>query len=227
MTAADWHELQTRVAKFTHVCAYDRANVGQSDAAPTPRTTQQMADDLHALLAAAAIPPPYVFASYSVGPLLTRLYASQHPTEVAGLVLIEGWPPDFDDRAHDFLTEEQWANRIATEWGGNPEQIDLDASYAQVRAAGPLPAVPLMVIRHGDPLGDPYWLPADWPIAQLEPIWEEMQMALAQSVPNGRLVVAEGSGHLAPFEQPELVAEAIHDVVTAVRNPSAWATPTG
>jgi pimeloyl-ACP methyl ester carboxylesterase len=223
MTADAWLPYQTEIARFTRVCAYDRANVGRSDAAPTPRSAQQMADDLHALLAAAGIPPPYVFHSFSFGPLVTRLYASQHPAEVAGLVLVDGWPEDFDDRARVVLTEEQWANRITTAWAGNPEQIDLDASYAQVRAAGPLPAVPLIVITHGDPRADPYWLPADWPIEQLEPIWQELQAELARSVPNGRLIVAEGSGH--GTITLDLIAGANRDVVAAVRDPSAWATP--
>lgn len=223
MTAETWSPYLTMVAEFTRVCAYDRANVGFSEAAPTPRTAQQMADDLHALLAAAGVPPPYVFNSYSFGPLVTRLYASQHPAEVAGLVLVDAWPEDFFDRARPILTEEQWANRIATAWAGNPEQIDLDATLAQVRSAGPLPAVPLVVITHGNPRADPYWLPADWPIEQLEPIWQEMQTDLARSVPDGRLIIAEGSGH-GGFGS-DLVAGAIRDVVTAVRDPGVWATP--
>jgi pimeloyl-ACP methyl ester carboxylesterase len=224
MTADAWNPYQTKIAEFTHVCAYDRANVGRSEAAPTPRTAQQMVDDLHALLAAAGVPPPYVLHSYSFGPLVTRLYASQYPAEVAGLVLVDALPEDFFDRARPLLSEEQWANRIATAWAGNPEQIDLDASFAQVRAAGPLPEVPLVVLTHGDPRADPYWLPADWPIEQLEPIWQQMQSDLARSVPNGRLIVAEGIGH-GGFG-PDLVAGVIRDVVAAARDPGGWATPT-
>ncbi len=45
-----------------------------------------MVDDLHALLRAAAIPPPYVPVGHSVGGLLMRLYAASYPEKVAGLV---------------------------------------------------------------------------------------------------------------------------------------------
>ena len=84
MTSADWAGVQSSIAQFTHVCAYDRANVGHSDPAPMPRTVAQMADDLDALLSAAGIPGPYVLASFSFGPWVSRVYASQHPDDIAG-----------------------------------------------------------------------------------------------------------------------------------------------
>jgi len=46
-----------------------------------------MADDLYALLTAAWVPGPRVLVSYSFGPWVPRIYASDHPEQVAGLVL--------------------------------------------------------------------------------------------------------------------------------------------
>lgn len=43
--------------------------------------------------------------------------------------------------------------------------------------------------------------------------------------PDGRLVVAEQSGYFIPGDQPDLVIDAIRQVVEAVRDPSTWATP--
>jgi hypothetical protein len=50
-----------------------------------------------------------------------------------------------------------------------------------------------------------------------EPFWRQLQCELAHLVPGGRLVVATQSGHDIPHEQPELVLDAIHIVVLAVR----------
>jgi len=44
-------------------------------------------------------------------------------------------------------------------------------------------------------------------------------------VPDGRLLVAEQRGHFIPGDQPELVIDAIQQVVDAVRDPTSWATP--
>ena len=47
----------------------------------------------------------------------------------------------------------------------------------------------------------------------------------AELIPGGRLVVAERSDHGIPFAQPELVVDAVREVVEAVRDPSQWVTP--
>jgi pimeloyl-ACP methyl ester carboxylesterase len=63
-----------------------------------------------------------------------------------------------------------------------------------------------------------------WPIARA------LQADLATLTPDGRLIVADESGHFIDQDQPQLVIDAISDVVEAVRDPSTWAaaaaTPT-
>ena len=230
MTANDWSGLQSSVAQFTHVCAYDRANVGSSNPAPTPRTVQQMADDLDALLHSASIPGPYVLAAFSFGPWVSRVYASQHPADVAGLVLIDPESEDLEARWKAVLPAEMTADWIADYWGGNPEGIALAESEDQVRNATPLPQVPLIVIGHGDASADTHLIPAGWPGEVLDPIWKELVAKQAELIPGGRLVVAEQSDHGIPFVQPEIIVDAVRDVVEAVRDPSSWAasaTPEG
>jgi pimeloyl-ACP methyl ester carboxylesterase len=230
MTSADWAGVQSSIAPFTHVCAYDRANVGRSDPAPMPRTVEQMADDLDALLESAGIPGPYVLVSFSFGPWVSRVYASQHPDDVAGLVLIDGEPEDLEARWKAVLPADLAARWLQDYWGGNPEGIALDESEDQVRDAAPLPVVPLIVIGHGDARMDPHLIPTGWPGEVLDPIWKELVAKQTELVPGGRLVVAEQSSHGIPFEQPELVVAAVREVVEAVRDPSSWAasaTPEG
>jgi pimeloyl-ACP methyl ester carboxylesterase len=51
------------------------------------------------------------------------------------------------------------------------------------------------------------------------------QAELAALVPGARHVVATESGHGIQQDQPELVIEAVRQVVEAVRDPGKWATP--
>jgi len=222
MTAGDWYGVQSRIAKVTHVCAYDRANVGSSDPAPTPRSVQQMADDLDALLTAAGIPGPYVLASGSFGPWVTRIYASDYPEQVAGLVLIDPGPANLEARWKAVLPPKLSARWIEDFWNNNPEEIDFAASETQLAAAKPLPAVPLIVLAH-TPGQSAYLYPSGWPIDVLDPIWQELVANQAREVPGGRLIVAEDASHGMVFDDPEFVANAVVQVVEAVRDPSTWA----
>ena len=89
----NWAWVQANVSRSTRVCAFDRAGEGWSGAKPTRQDGHQMADDLHALLRAAHVPPPYVLAGHSVGGTYALVYAAQYPRQVAGIALIDSSTP--------------------------------------------------------------------------------------------------------------------------------------
>lgn len=93
--AYDWRQVQARVAAQTRVCSYDRAGMGRSPAGPLPRDTRAEVADLEALLPAAEIRPPYVLVGHSMGGYNVRLFASRHPQDVAGLLLVD---PSVEDQ---------------------------------------------------------------------------------------------------------------------------------
>lgn len=93
-----WRKVQPEIAKFTRVCSYDRAGLGYSESAPGPRTSKIIAEQLHALLQAAAVPPPYVLVGHSMGGFDVRLFASLFRSEVAGMVLVDASHPDQENR---------------------------------------------------------------------------------------------------------------------------------
>ncbi len=93
--------ILNRVALTTRVCAYDRAGFGWSDPAPGPRGFEDRANDLHQLLRAAEIPPPYILVGESFGGLVVRTYARLYPGDVSGVVLI-----DAAEEAHVFAASD-------------------------------------------------------------------------------------------------------------------------
>jgi pimeloyl-ACP methyl ester carboxylesterase len=84
-----WVHVQRQVAKFTQACWYDRAGYGWSDPAPYPHASADIAKDLHALLHAAGVPPPYLLVGASFGGFNVRLYNRLFPDEVAGAVFVD------------------------------------------------------------------------------------------------------------------------------------------
>jgi len=84
-----WRQVQGAIARDAQVCSYDRAGYFGSSPARDGRDAGAEADDLAALLKAARLPAPYVLVGHSYGGLIVRLYASRHPADVAGLVLLD------------------------------------------------------------------------------------------------------------------------------------------
>jgi pimeloyl-ACP methyl ester carboxylesterase len=88
-----WAGIQPKLAQHTQVCSYDRAGLGWSDPGPSPRDADQVAAELHGLLASAYIHRPVVLMGHSMGGLFIRDYAAHYPTEVAGLVFEDSSTP--------------------------------------------------------------------------------------------------------------------------------------
>jgi pimeloyl-ACP methyl ester carboxylesterase len=95
---------------------------------------------MRALLTAAREPGPYVLVAHSWGGLIARLFASQYPNEVAGLVLV--------DPGSEFLktslTPAQWAKFVrAAKKLGEPRDLEAaDYEPSVSRFAPPLPCAP-------------------------------------------------------------------------------------
>lgn len=98
-----WAFVQPDVAKSTRACSYDRAGMGFSQASPRPNTSANIVDDLHALLRAAAIPPPYVLVGHSFGGMNVRMFADTYQGEVAGMVLVD---PGHEDQLARYAAAE-------------------------------------------------------------------------------------------------------------------------
>ena len=77
-----WSKVQPEIAKFTRVCSYDRAGFGYSDPSSSGRTSQVIAEELHALLQAAGIAPPYVMVGHSMGGYNVRIYTNAYRKEI-------------------------------------------------------------------------------------------------------------------------------------------------
>ncbi|SPF39485.1 Alpha/beta hydrolase fold protein [Candidatus Sulfotelmatobacter kueseliae] len=100
-----WQKVQPQIANFTRVCSYDRAGIGYSEPSSRPRTSRVMAEELHTLLKAAGIAPPYVLVGHSMGGYTVRLFASLYPGEVAAMVLVDASHPDQENRFPPALKE--------------------------------------------------------------------------------------------------------------------------
>jgi pimeloyl-ACP methyl ester carboxylesterase len=90
-SSLSWAVVQPAIATFTRVCAYDRAGLAWSDVASSPRSFEQIVDELSTVLTRVAPAERYVLVGHSFGSFVIRAYAARHPGSVGGLVLVD--PP--------------------------------------------------------------------------------------------------------------------------------------
>lgn len=88
-SALSWSLVQPAVSAFARTLSYDRAGLGWSDPGPAPRTAQQAAHELAAMLDALHLNGPFVLVGHSFGGLTARAFTHLYPEKVAGLVLID------------------------------------------------------------------------------------------------------------------------------------------
>jgi len=214
-----WNRVQPEVAKFVRVCSYDRAGLGGSEPAPVPRTIEAVVADLHTLLANAKVPSPYVLVGHSLGGILARLYASRYPKEVVGMVLVDSAHEDEPDRGLALLPVEMLKQSKPEDFViHHPrESVDHCSIRALMNAANWHSNIPLLVLTQGRPYN-----PNDYPTPSLAAKFYqfhlEMQKDLVRRSPRGKQVIAEKSGHNVHQDQPELVIDAIRQVVEGVKS---------
>jgi len=90
-SSLSWSVVQPEIARFTRVCAYDRAGLAWSEAASKPRTFDRIVDELARVLAHVAPGERCVLVGHSFGSFVVRAYAARNPGSVVGLVMVD--PP--------------------------------------------------------------------------------------------------------------------------------------
>jgi pimeloyl-ACP methyl ester carboxylesterase len=221
-----WLPFRAALAPTVRFCLYDRANLGQSDPAPGPRTAADVVADLHTLLQVARIPPPYIVVGHSLGGLFARLYADQYRHDIAGILLDDAMHPDGLDAelavlgsahsADPFGVQDRRAllQAVATDSADLPEPIMHMPSLAQVRRTRHLGTTPLVILT-----GAHHAWPSDFPpdlVNRLQAAWQRINDQLSTLSTQSRRIIAERSGHQPHIDEPQTVVDAIKWIIERV-----------
>jgi pimeloyl-ACP methyl ester carboxylesterase len=237
----DWGLVQPEVAKTTQVCAYDHSGIAWSDPGPTDSCSLRVAE-IHAALTNAKIPGPYVLVGHSVGALVSRLYASGYPGEVAGMVIV-------DHALSTGLFSPRKTSPSAAPLPPGGLRLNPDLAFEKLPArdyqlhlwANSLPGVSKIMARNiamqpecasdleaatrnqTSPLGGKPLVVIS--TSNSMPAYADLQRQLPSLSSNSKRVVAEKSSHFIMIDRPDLVIRAIHDVVEAAQNHSQLKNP--
>jgi pimeloyl-ACP methyl ester carboxylesterase len=243
-TSADWGFVQPDVARFARVCSYDRAGMGYSDPGPSPRTARRSANELRQLLERRGIAGPVVLVGESIAGFDVRLFASDHPKQAAGLVLVDA---SHEDDAHDVPTMARFVPLLSTIGAlrllgvsfGQPiaslaPSVRRYARATMFRASGYQAAADeIMHIRETISEVRSSRRRLDIPVLVVtgargaDENWRRLQQDQASLSERGCLITAQQSGHVVAIDQPQVVVDAIRNIVEIARGQavSLCATP--
>ena len=148
------------------ICVYDRANVDRSDDVRGLRTGESSVRDLHRLLDAAGVEPPYVLLGASFGGLISNAHAATYPDEVVGMVLLDAQFPGLLELEHYWPKEEQLKY---VDFSHDEEKIDhYDVNMYAQQVAGKEPDIPPTYLL-ATPISENVWGgPPAWREAALD-----------------------------------------------------------
>lgn len=92
-TMETWEKVVPEISKKASVFTYNRLGYGKSDAANSDRDGESITKELHDLLAAKGLNPPYVLVGHSLGGLYMHYYARRYPQDVKALILVDSTHP--------------------------------------------------------------------------------------------------------------------------------------
>ena len=225
-SAAEWRAIAETLAAQTTVVTYDRAPYGASSRATDRRTPADIAGDLHVALQELGIRDPVVLVGFSVGGMYVRAYAALHPDQVAGMVLVESSHEGQTPLLNEVFT---WKVRLEEllfqpkvlfsrrSWRGGADRRSMLREWRAFRrltsadrplAPGALGDKPLLVVTRADggPYGGRQWR-----------LWHGFHCEQARLSANSRHVLSGHADHALNESDPDLVIDAISEVVRSAR----------
>jgi len=194
--ASVWGPVLSEVGKQNRGLAYNRGGYATSEAGPDPRNLQRLADELHAVKMAIAGTEKVVLVGHSWGGAIIRVYALAYPEHVHGLVFV--------DSSHELqlrLTQTE-EDDIVSNYAGLPgaarEASQLIEGVEYLETLADLPDIPVTVITNGDS----------------NSAWAGYHRSLGRSISSANFKqVYVTSGHNIQVNEPDVVAEAINDLI--------------
>jgi pimeloyl-ACP methyl ester carboxylesterase len=238
-----WFPVQEKIGEMTRACSYDRAGILWSEPGPRPRDGETIARELAAVLAAAGEKGPYLLVGHGFGGAYIRIFAGQNPADVCGMVLLESSHPEMLTRFDEAGLTLEIPNKnirplilLLSHMGspgrykGNIYDLPLEI-YNPVQALFPESSMAWFdeKVESPDTLAQAgaYDYLGDFPLIviasakqpssveggeEFQDLWLELQYENLSLSDHSEIRIYE-TGHYPQIQTPELVIEAIQDVL--------------
>jgi pimeloyl-ACP methyl ester carboxylesterase len=219
MDSTEWSKLAPEIASKTGatIVTYDRPGFGKSDLPETPydmRTeTKWLLDGLKKL----GLEKNLILVGHSYGGWLIRLIASMYPDNISGMVFIDPFSSEFVDiLGVKYLDNHPMTGKLPFDTS-KPEKLtkfqralmrmvsDGLQRKTEIMRKTTIPGgIPVRLITCGKPF---------CPKPEEQMAWRRAHEQIVSKIKGAKLIVAEQSAHMIPFEQPGIIIETIIEVI--------------
>ena len=219
MDSGEWDQIAPELAHRSGatIVSYDRAGFGKSDLPDTPIDMREEVEWLWRGLQKLNLDQNLILVGHSFGGWMIRLFASEHPEAVCGMVFVDPFTNEIVNLLGvDYLDNHPMVGRIPFDTS-QPDKLTkyqkalvrmvgtgLGPKMEMMKTSSVPPDIPVMVITCGKPF---------LPKSDEQEAWRSSHEQLTASIRNATLIVAEESDHMIPYRQPELIIDAVIKVM--------------
>jgi len=222
MDSREWNNIAAELARKTGatIVSYDRAGFGKSDLPETPSDMREEVDWLWQGLRKLNLDKNLILVGHSFGGWMIRLFASEHPDVVRGMVFVDPFTNEFVDLLGvEYLDNHPMAGKIPFDTSQPDKLTRIQRALVRMVGDGLGPkmevmrktsvpsGIPVVVMTSGLPF---------LPKTEEQKAWRLAHEQFTASIKGATLIVAEKSDHMVPARQPDLIIEAVMKVIHSV-----------
>lgn len=189
---------------------YDRPGLGASPSISGTREAAKIATELRQILKTLKMDREMILVGHSMGGVYQAIYHDVYPENIKGLIMIDSPDGQWEDGLRACLTTEQNASRdsslkvmraglpaaVQAEYLGAPDSFEAMSGF-RIQTS-------LVIVSGGA---------QNWPTAYdadcLNRAWQSVQQRMLSLGKEVRHLVSESSGHGIPYQDPEIIMQAI------------------
>ena len=223
MDLTEWADIGQRFARETgsKIVSYSRAGFGKSDLPEAPCDMKVEAAWLWSALDQLGLGRNIILVGHSYGGWMIRLEASEYPDDVSGIVFVDPFSVEFVDLLGvEYLDNHPMMGKLPFDTSDLSKLDRYQLAMVRMVKGGLGPKMEIMketVVSEGVPVVIIASGLQTLPKVKEQEAWDKALKQMAASIDGAVLVTAEESNHMIPWNQPDIVVEAVKETVGKVR----------
>jgi len=218
----EWNRMAPDLVQKTGatVVSYDRAGLGKSELPETPYDMREEIEWLWQGLKQLELDKNLILVGHSYGGWLIRLFANDHPDAIRGMVFVDAFTTEFVDALGvEYLDNHPMMGKLPFPTTHPEKLTKVQQALVRVVREGLGPKAEVMrntSVPKGIPVRVITCGKGFLPKPEEREAWRHAHEQMTASIEGAVLRVAEQSSHMIPWMQPDIIIEAVTEIINLI-----------